>query len=82
MTSALRELPLADAVLSEGGLRGSASAVHEPSPAGPPHRASSMAPAGLSAGATPPRRLPEFSTPRVRLHLKPGQKGTKQRLAQ
>ena len=31
---------------------------------------------------SPPRRSPESSTPRVRLHLKPGQKGTKQLLAQ
>ncbi len=31
---------------------------------------------------TPPRRSPESSSPRVRLHLKPGQKGTKQLLAQ
>jgi hypothetical protein len=70
MTSVLRELPLSYAVLSEGRRCGSASRVHEPSPAGP------------SARATPPRRSPESSTPRVRLHLKPGQKGTKQLLAQ
>ena len=70
MTRVLRELPLSYAVLSEGRRCGSASAVHEPSPAGP------------SARATPPRRSPESSTPRVRLHLKPGQKGTKQLLAQ
>ena len=70
MTSVLRELPLLYVVLSEGRRCGSASAVHEPSLAGP------------SAYATPPRRLPESSTSRVRLHLKPGQKGTKQLLAQ
>ena len=62
MTSVLRELPLSYVVLSEGRRCGSASAVHEPSPAGAPYRAS--------------------STARVRLHLKPGQKGTKQLLAQ
>ena len=80
MTSVLRELPLSYAVRSEGRRCGSASAVHEPSPAGPPYRASSIAPAGPSARATPPRRSPEFSTAQVRLHLKPGQKGTKQLL--
>jgi hypothetical protein len=58
------------------------SAVHEPNAAGPPYRTSSSAPVGPSARATPPRRSPESSTARVRLHLKPGQKGTKQLLAQ
>ena len=82
MPSALRELPLSYGVLSEGRRCGSVPAVHEPSPAGPSYRASSIAPAGPSAGATTPRRLPESSTPRVRLHLKRGQKGTKQLLAQ
>ena len=82
MTSLLRELPLSYAVLSEGRRGGAASAVHERSPAGPPYRASSIAPAGPSARATLPRRSPGSSTPRVRLHLKPGQKGTKQLLAQ
>jgi|SRR5436190_22204899 len=82
MTSVLRELPLLYAVLSEGRRCGSASAVHEPSPAGPPYRASSIAPAEPSARATPPRRSGQSSTSRVRLHLKPGQKGTKQLLAQ
>ncbi len=82
MTSVLRELPLLYAVLSEGRRCGSASVVHEPSPAGPPSLASSIAPAGTSARATPPRRSPKSSTARVRLHLKPGQKGTKQLLAQ
>ena len=70
MTSVLRELPLSYVVVSEGRRCGSASAVHEPGPAGP------------SARATPPRRSPKSSTSRVRLHLKPGQKGTKQLLAQ
>jgi hypothetical protein len=41
-----------------------------------------MAPAGRSTRATPPRRSPKFSTSRVRPHLNPGQKGTKQLLAQ
>ncbi len=82
MTSVLMELPLSYVVVSEGRRCGSVSAVHEPSPAGPPYRASSIAPAGPSARATPPRRSPKSSTSRVRLHLKPGQKGTKQLLAQ
>ncbi len=82
MTSLLRELSLSYAVLSDGRRCGSASGVHEPSFAGPPHRASSIAPAGPSACATPPRCSPESSTAQVRLHLKPGQKGTKQLLAQ
>ena len=82
MTSVLRELPLSYAVLSEGRWCGFASAVHEPRPADPPYRASSIAPVGLSARATLPWRSPESSTARVRLHLKPGQKGTKQLLAQ
>jgi len=81
MTGVLRELPLSYAVLSEGRRCGSASAVHEPSPAGPPYRASSIARAEPSAGAPPPRRSRESSTARVRLHLKPGQKGTEQLLA-
>jgi len=82
MTSVLRELPLSYMAVSEGRRCGSASAVHEPSPAGPPYCASSIAPAGPSARATPPRSWPKSSTSRVRLHLKPGQKGTKQLLAQ
>ena len=82
MTSVLSELPLSYPMPSEGRRRGSASAVHEPSPAGPSYRVSSTAPVGPSARATPPRRSPGSSTARVRLHLKPGQKGTKQLLAQ
>ena len=77
MTSVLREPLLLYAVLSGGRRCGSTSAVHEPSPIRPPYRAS-----GPSARATPPRRSPESSAPLVRLHLKPGQKGTKQLLAQ
>ena len=66
MTSVLRELPLVYPVLSEDRSGGSASMAHEPSP----------------AGATPPRGRRESSAPRVRLHLKPGQRGTKQLFAQ
>jgi len=82
MTSVLRELPLLYAVLSEGRLCGSASAVHEPSPAGPltaPHRSR---PPNLPPAPRHPRRSRQSSTSRVRLYLKPGQKGTKQLLAQ
>ena len=82
MTSVLRKLSLSYAVLSVGRRSGSASAVHEPSPAGPPYRASSSASVGHADRATPPRRPPEPPASRVRLHLKPGQKGTKRLLAQ
>jgi hypothetical protein len=37
---------------------------------------------GSASAVHEPSRSPESSTPRVRLHLKPGQKGTKQLLAQ
>src|SRR5437879_12323808 len=74
MTSVLSQLPLSYAVLLEHRSYGSASAVNEPNPTGRP--------AGPSAHATPPRRTAVSPTSRVRLHLKPGQKGTKQLLAQ
>src|SRR2546427_12727881 len=74
MTSVLSQLPLSYAVLLEHRSYGSASAVNEPNPTGRP--------AGPSAHATPPRRTAVSSTSRVRLHLKPGQKGTKQLLEQ
>jgi hypothetical protein len=51
-------------------------------PSGTPYRASSIPPARSSARATPPRRSPKSSTSRVRLNLRPGQKGTKQLVAQ
>jgi hypothetical protein len=51
------------------------SAVHEPNPIGPRSRSLSSPPAA--------RGTPFASSPsRVRLHLKPGRKGTKQLLAQ
>src|SRR2546427_13137583 len=74
MTSVLSQLPLSYAVLLEHRSYGSASAVNEPNPTGRS--------AGPSAHATPPRRTAESSTSAVRQHLKPGQKGTKQLLAQ
>ena len=79
MTSILGEFSLSYAVLSEGHRRGPAYALREPSPVGPLHGASPIAPFARAATS---RRSPESSTPRVRLHLKPGQKGTKQLLAQ
>lgn len=53
-----------------------------PRPSGVPDRVPSAVPAAPSARATPTRRLRLPSTSRVRLHLKPGQKGTKQLLEQ
>jgi hypothetical protein len=82
MTSVPRGLPLSYAVLLGGRWFASPFTVKEPSPAGPPYSATSIAPAGSSARATPPLRSPKASTSRVRLHLKPGQKGTKRLLAQ
>jgi hypothetical protein len=82
MTSVPRELPLSYAVLSGGRRLTSLCTVNEPRTASPPYRATSIAPAGSSARATPPLRSSKASTSRVRLHLKPGQKGTKQLLAQ
>jgi len=81
MTSVLRERPLTYAVLSASRWWEAVSAVHEPSPASP-YPVSSAAPAGPSADDIPPRRPLTSSTAPVRLHLKPGQKGTKQLLAQ
>jgi hypothetical protein len=74
MTSVLGERPLSYALLSEGCRRVPASAVHEPRPAD--------LPGGPSDRATPPRRSPTPSISRVQPHLKPGQKGTKQLLAE
>lgn len=59
-----------------------APTVHEPRPSGVPDRVPSAALAAPSARATPTQRLPLSSTSRVRLHLKPGQTGTKQLLEQ
>ncbi len=72
MISVPRELPLSYAVLSERRQHRSAAALHEPSPVDPSYR----------ADAPPPRRSSESSTPRGRPHLKSGQKGTKQLLAE
>jgi hypothetical protein len=77
MARLFTKLPLSYAPLSEGYRYGSASAVHEPSPADLPHRSSSPAPTRSSVRPTPPRRSRTSPALRVRLHLKPGQKGTK-----
>ncbi len=82
MTSVLTVRPLAYAVLPEGAHRRSVSALHEPRPAAPRSGTPARAPAGSSAPGVAVRRSRESSSARVRLHLKPGQKGTKQLLAQ
>lgn len=79
MTSAVRLRPLSYAVGSGGPRWGPVPAVREPRPVRPPHRSSPARPVGLSTRATP---LRSPSPARVRLHLKPGQKGTKRPLAQ
>ena len=81
MASVLRKPPLTYAVLSAARWCAAVSAVHEPSPA-PPYQVSSATPAGSSGDVIPPRRPLTSSTAPVRLHLKPGRKGTKQLLAQ
>ncbi|MGH7672116.1 MAG: hypothetical protein ACREMC_04395 [Gemmatimonadales bacterium] len=82
MTRVLRERPLSYGVLSEARRCDFALAVHEPKRADLADRVSSVVPAALSTRTTPARRLIQPSTTRVRLHLKPGQKGTKQLLQQ
>ena len=77
MIRVVKELPPTYAVLSEGRWCGPALAVHEVPPAGSSYRASSTAPGGPSARVVPPRHSLKASTGRVRLHLKPGHKGTK-----
>ena len=75
MVSVLPARPFTYAVLSECRRDRRASAVHEPNPAGRSGRTS-------STRTTAPRRSPYPSAPQVRLHLRPGQKGTKGLLAQ
>ena len=77
-----RERPFSYGVPSEARQCRFAPTVHEPRPSGVPDCVPSAAPAAPSARATPTQRLPLSSTSRVRLHLKPGQKGTKQLLEQ
>lgn len=81
MPSVLRELPLSYPVPSERRWGRTVSAFHERRPAGAPYGASPSAPTRPSARAVPSLRGLESSIPRVRLNLKPGQKGTKQLLA-
>jgi hypothetical protein len=73
MTSVPKELSLSYAAGFRDRHAGGAPAVHEQSPSGSTYQA---------AGKTPRRRSSESSSLRVGLHLKPGQKGTKQLLAQ
>ena len=82
MVSVLSARPFTYAVLSECRRDRRASAVHEPNPSGRSDRASSTASTERSARAAAPRRPLDPSAPKVRLHLKPGQKGTKGLLAQ
>jgi hypothetical protein len=78
MTSVLKEVPLSYAVLSESRPWGLSSAVREPSSGKPRRQDRTIS----LARATPPRRSPASSGARIRLHLKPGQKGTRQLLSQ
>ena len=82
MVSVLPARPFMYAVLSECRRNRHASAFHEPNSAGRSDRATSAASAERSARTTAPRRSPDPSVPQVRLHLKPGQKGTKGLLAE
>ena len=82
MVSVLPARPFTYAVLLECRRDRCAPAVHEPNPAGRSGRASSPAPMERSTRTTAPRRSLDPSAPQVRLHLKPGQKGTKGLLAQ
>jgi len=81
MAGVVRGLPFSYLVPPEGRAGGYVSAVHEPSPTDPGYRASSIVPAKPSVRATPAGRSRRPASPPVRL-LKPGQKGTKQLLAQ
>ena len=76
MSNLRREFRLLAPAPSERRRRGSAFAVHQPDP---PYCASSVAPAGRFTRATP-RHAPDSVAP-PRLHLKPGQDGTKELLA-
>ncbi len=76
MLSALRELPLPERRMARRLWPPGPSAVREPAP-DRPYRTWTPAP----ASATPGSSLPDPLAARVRLHLKPGQKGTKQLLA-
>ena len=75
MVSVLPARPFTYTVPSECRGDRRAFAVHEPNPAGRSSRTS-------STRTTAPQRPPYPSAPQVRLHLKPGQKGTKGLLAQ
>lgn len=83
MASVLRDPSLRYMVPSRRRRRGPfLLAVHEPRPLGSPYRDSSIARTGESTPIIPPRRSSRPVAPRVKLHLKPGQKGTRQLLAE
>lgn len=81
MASVLGELPLRYPVPSARRGAWSASSVHERRPGRAPYRASPIASTRPSPRATHSPQSSESSSARVRLHLKPGQRGTKQLLA-
>ena len=64
------------------GWRRARSTACEPGPVERPYRLPPGSAAGPPAGATPPRPAPRPAAGRVRLHLKPGQKGTKRLVAE
>jgi len=81
MSRVLKDFPPLYAVLVEGRRGRSLPAVQERS-AADPYRASPLASTRSSSRGTPAALPPEPSAPRVGLRLRPGQKGTKQLLAQ
>jgi len=81
-TAFRRRSPFSYTVVREDCRRSLALTVREPPPCRPRSRASATQPGGLSVPAASTGRSPGPSTARVRLHLKPGQKGTRQLLDQ
>ena len=82
MSTIVRERPLAYPMPWEGRRASSAPAVREPRASDWRYRASSLTSAEASARAGRPSGAPESPAPRVRLHLQPGHRGTKQLLAE
>lgn len=77
MASVAVAIPFAYPVLPHSGRPRRSRAFHEP---GARYRASPLTPRPDDASVR--RRVPDVPPPRVRLHLKPGQKGTRQLLEQ
>jgi hypothetical protein len=78
MTGVLSELPLSYALLSEGRRCGSASTVHEPSPAGRPYRALPARARRTLRPRDANRALARVLNPAGTAASQSGQKGTKQ----